>query len=366
MDKTSIFTLLAQLSGGHPRTVQWLIEELNKIKHLENIEKLIARVTDLLLATYIAPSSWKELFKVVLLGQKVELTYMIGDETVKSLINRGILTASLSPVDKSVIPRLPEIFLLWFSSDTNPDNESKDFINELRLLLSARRGSTRKKWEDVHGAWERLMRYVRPISFERIALWKLYNFKEHTGDLWNVEVNGCARLEILQYRKNEILKLKPNTWYNTEDDNQPGWDKLMVLAAFPHKQTTKKFILPVFIQNKFSKEDSTTFYSLQDVEESRLNCKKFMKQFVTVERGQNLLPKRFKNFTWFNSDDDMESNFVLIFLVKGIVANNAIENCPNNVKVLEVSDLPDVYGPTIAMFVNSLVPDDDFNVLRKA
>lgn len=174
--------LLAVASGGHPRSVQFIVEECKTVQDSQkhHLMELITAAGQSLLGAYKTPPSWLDLIQVALLARPVKLTDTIGDagnkETFESLVNRGLLVHSFGDNDEQFVPVMPEIFLFSWCASPSTNDQIRQIKRCLSSVLLQRRGFTRKKWEVLHSDWQCLMRYGRSSEYERYPLNGLYNF----------------------------------------------------------------------------------------------------------------------------------------------------------------------------------------------
>ena len=158
-------------------------------------------------------------------------------------------------------------------------------------------------------------------------------------------VDGQSILKEMPYEKNTDIVLQANTIYNPQDPNNPGFDRLIVLEAFPvlsEGKSSQRFLLPLFIANKFSKDDARTKLSTETVTSKYVNCKEFLRDRMHLGSG----------FSFISTDD----NYILLFVAKCKAHNNAVADAPSNVVFCFDKDLERLYGPTLKGFVSSLQP----------
>ena len=104
------------------------------------------------------------------------------------------------------------------------------------------------------------------------------------------------------------------------------------------------YVLPLFIQNKYSKNNATTTLNLEEVEKAHGHCKKFVEDHIVSNGEYSLYP-------------DEKNNFILLFVAKQKVNGNAVTNAPSNVMFCLNDDLELLYGPALKGFVNTVHPD---------
>ena len=151
----------------------------------------------------------------------------------------------------------------------------------------------------IHSSWEQLMRYICQGNpkYAKIRLNDLYRIKIRNGaaPAGSCLVDGCSILTEIMYVKGTNITLQPNTIYYPEDDQNKGWDRLIVLEVFevsPGSNTSERYLLPLFIQSKFSKDSSTIKLDVCDVNSANEHCKKFIESFITFDSKFPLFRKR--------------------------------------------------------------------------
>lgn len=373
--------VLAVASGGHPRSVEFIIQECitSSKQRGTHILEIITNAGSTLLGAYRRPPSWTKLVAAALLAARVQLRDTISSddgtitETFESLVNRGLIVSSFTNNSEWFIPEIPEIFLVAWCSMPSTDKATENMKHYLQHVLENRRGFTRKKWETLHSDWQCLMRYVRPSSYERSPLRELYRFKADREQsrmalTMNIPVDGITPLTPLPYTNGNIV-IQPNTIIHPQSDTQPGWDKLIILEAFPQRQrprTNKRYLLPVFEHNKFSKDDSATRLNSSTIEKALSQCESFFKNKLRLPGGFHWLPQQFK---WSTSFPFLKGSsldpFVVTFIAKMRLTESANNSLPRNVLLLADDDMEHMYGPMIVKFIKSLVPDSETRLVYK-
>lgn len=122
--------------------------------------------------------------------------------------------------------------------------------------------------------------------------------------------------------------------YIPDNENNSGWDRLIVMEAFPHSKrsrSTRRFIIPVFIQNTFSSVDASNLITISesDVTTAHRNCLDNTTSRVQSARHFHFLSA--KNQWVSISSRPCETNFVLLLLAKCNQRMNTITNSPPNV-----------------------------------
>ena len=294
-DKGVIFNQLATISGGHPRSLEYIIDECNKYPY--SILKIDFMLVMKAAATKLCSActdtkDWKRLFVYVMLARTVKKDAKLGDENsevLKSLVTRGVLIDSFEDGSDSFIPTVPELFLhkwLLKAGNDSLDSDERRYLDEILRLRSC---FTPIKFEVFHSSWEKLMRRVRksaPDEYSRIPLNKLYynTLRDNAAAAASCLVDGQSILKEILYDSNSRVTLTPNIIYNPQSAENPGWDRLLTMEAFPLAEKSiskKRFIIPVFLENKFSGDDAKTAFSLSDVKESHTHCMTFLQERVS-------------------------------------------------------------------------------------
>ena len=127
------------------------------------------------------------------------------------------------------------------------------------------------------------MRYVRQGNpkYAKIQLNDLYRIELRNGaaPAASCLVDGSSILTEIDYFKGTDITLRSNTIYNPVDDQNKGWDRLIVLEVIqvsPGSNTSERYHLPLFIQNNFSEDASTTKLDIGDVNSANEYCKIFI------------------------------------------------------------------------------------------
>jgi hypothetical protein len=367
---------LAYISGGHPQSVCHIIDiylsmascalkcSLSEVVHL-----LVQRMD----TCFVETEYFQRLIDVALLAEPVRIDSRLvvgeGSETYESLVMRGALSASFDESVAKFIPTIPELFLhKWLELNRVGNKEQRKLGKYKRRILNEmfalRNGFTRVQFETLHSSWEQLMRYVRPKErYSHIPLHQLYKINlannpnnrrdsgfQH-GAILSTVVDGSSLLTLEAYTKGDTIRLdEPNIIFHSDDAQNPGWDRLLILEAFPsHGDSSggdsgSRYLLPLFIQNKFSKMDATTQITAEEVAASREHCKLFLKDSVQLGDG----------FKWLEHDD----GFVLLVVAKCDRNDNVTSGAAaGNVLFCFEDELRALYGPTLRGFIDRLVLD---------
>jgi hypothetical protein len=378
-DRAQVIKSLAVVGGGHPRSLLYIVQRCNAVKDELQIEinEIITSAGYTLRSAYKLPSFFLKLLHASLLAQPVRLGDTVsgddpGDvETYESLINRGILLESLSGDAETAVPRIPEIFLhSWCRSDLDMYSDIKVCLQK---FLQMRCGFSAKQYESIYGSWECLRRLLRNEEWSKrsnrgkvtcdvqplISCYRVLNtMAASKTEVLQVPVDCSTPLESVSYSSSSDLILEPNTIVYPSSDSQPGWDSIIVLEAFPHKNffhRTTRYLLPLFIQNKWSKESSSTKADDEDVVTCVHHCMDFIRT-CKVSPGFSLLTNykwSFRKFPLVSSID----TFVVMFVANREHTKGALENAPGNAVTLFREHLLGLYGPTISAYLETLEPE---------
>ena len=357
VNREYIMEQLAVISGGHPRSLEYIIDvckknlESNSPIHIEYVIKSAAKA---LCGAYDDVTNWQGLFNVVFLAEQVKKgAFLDGkgrkSETFRSLVTRGVLIDSFGEeITDYFVPTLPELFLHTWLLNLGAECLNEEVRRLLGQILETRYKFASVDFEIIHSSWEQMMRHVRQgqLKYSRIPLNDLYrlNVTNSSAPAASCLVDGSSILREFQYIKNTKIVLQPNTIYNPKYKQNSGWDRLIVLEAFPSGgNSSQRYLLPLFIQNKFNKDNSTTKLKLDDVKKAHNHCMKFVRNRIKLASGFSLL----------STTDD---NSVLLFVAKTDKNNNAVTEAPSNILFCFEEDLKRLYGPTLKSFVNTLQP----------
>jgi len=358
---------LADVCGGHPRSIEYVISVCNNIideADRKNLYEIITDASSRLIGAYEPVENYDILLKAILLNEEVVAHDIIGNETYESLVNRGILLNSLGDEDinsSKFIPMCPELFLHAWTHSTYHSSLSTKMRLLLRQILKLRGHFTRIKFENLHCYWEQLIRMVRPDQYKNIALRDVYCIKSRvyndpmraSENAASCPVNACEELVLNEYKKGDVVEVQLNTILSPSDDRNAGWDRLIFYEAFPSGQAKRnRFTLPVFIQNKYSSDGATTKLTIDQVNKATAHCQRFLEEKCKFKNCA-LIPKKTKWYRFGSS----QKQFVLIFIVKQGTYQNTTTDAPSNVIFCFEEDLHILYGKTLAGFVKYLVPD---------
>ena len=388
VDRTQAMEFLAHMSSGHPRSLEFITGHCYHSNNGTLVEVTIAAASALSAA--YPDELWEDAIKLALLGETLPLTYKVSGtkETVQSLVRRGMLLGSLDNSDTVIKPILPVMYLYWFSQLSAEEPEDSRHANFeqylaaqwmesekplLRQLLMTRRDSSPSKRVTFYNTYEQLMRFLRGRNYDRRPLYELYGRDAavvdatHRSPLTKLLVDGKARLNCATYLNGTDIVLQPNDLYHSEGTNNPvGWDTLIIYEAFlPKRRATSKsngnkYLLPVFIHDNVSDNDwANNTIEQSEVEPCLAHCRAFLNDYCTCTPGYQLIPL---------TNDDVDP-FVLVYMssAKAKHAGDEVdtaEHAPTNVLTLYEEDLTSMYGPTLARFVDGLLPEQDIRVAR--
>lgn len=292
---------------------------------------------------------------------------VIGNETYESLVKRGLLIKSFDDSQSQFIPTCPQVFLyLWTTAyrKTKPD-----FYRFIHSILGMRTNFYENSFEITHALWEHIIRDVRPQDrFEKIPLNEVYRINQkynpnYTNSLISCPVNAQSKLTTIPFpdknNSKQILSVQSNIIIKPQCEIGQGWDRLIFYECFPNNpnnnnnNNNNKFILPVFIENRFLKEESEKKLTKGIVKKSVEKCKQFLEESCEFSSEFPLIPLKTDS-----QYGDLEHQFVLIFIVQQKYDLNAIKTAPRNVIFCFKEDFKRLYGPTLGDFLDTLVVDD--------
>jgi hypothetical protein len=357
LNRDHCIDLLATICGGHGRSLEYIIRECSQSPETKQLLDDIIRNAAKKLTGTLKGTPYNLVVKAILLGEKVRKLDRWGttEETFESLVTKGILVDSFQgDSEGSFIPKCPELFLYsWVSSRAfESDCDAK---NCLSTILNLHNRFINVNFEVFHRYWEHLIRFARTDRYKKMSLLEVYGFPKKPNETENSL--GCfvdAKTPLLPawYDKDSTSELSLNTLISATDPLNPGWDTLIVYEGFPAASSPvdQRYALPVFIQNKFSKEDATTRLGNKVVNKAHKHCQKFLGE--CRYRECELFPAKSAAFPYGFS----HFPFVLIFVMRQDVRPSAIAGAPPNVMFCSEEELKRLYGPTLSGFVSHLVP----------
>ena len=370
VDRKQVIAYLAQVSGGHPRSLEHLAEGFYTA--YQTLGGIVIEAGEDLSQAYPA-DLWEDVIKLALLGdlESRPLSYMVPNtnETFESLINRGMLLGTLADDENSnsvVKPVLPEMFLYGFGR-TAPSTGGAMGINRcaLQWLLTSRQASFPGKWQTFHNKYESLMRMIRLPTSIRRPLYELYGGDMAIHDIayrspaTRVLVDGKAPLKNFNYIHGTKLGLRPNECYHPTRDNYPGWSSLIIYEAFPEGLfSDTKYLLPVFIQTKPSSGSTAgSVIGLPAIKTSHARCRTFLDKYCSCAPGYQFLPPLTSN-----TQDD--SDFVQVFIARAKCTARAVKQAPANVLPLFAENMVAMYGTTFTKYIDGMRPEREIRVRK--
>ena len=140
VNRRTVVEQLALVSGGHPRSLEYIVGICNGITRLEgakNIKTVIDSAAEMLCSAYNDVENLWHLLDIVLLAETVEKDAKLVDdnptsETFRSLVTRGILIDSFDGDALRFMPTVPELCLYkWVLK-----GEDGDSHEEVRRFIS--------------------------------------------------------------------------------------------------------------------------------------------------------------------------------------------------------------------------------------
>ena len=156
----------------------------------------------------------------------------------------------------------------------------------------------------------------------------------------------------IKYEDRTDILIKPNEIYNPSNRQNKGWDRIIVMEAFPLKsKNSKRCLLPVFIKNKFCADLSTSKLSKEEVSEDLKCCLDFFKEHVKIDDAEFRFISQIRK--WFTlKPKPLESDFILLYVGKHKTNKDTLIDAPPNVMFCLGQDLQTLYGPTLMNFVD--------------
>ena len=156
-----LFEMFALVTGGHPRSIQHIIEKCNACGGSISLMNIINEAAESLCAAYIGVSSWKRLFEIVLLAKKVKKEGRLSSdqtsETFRTLVMSGVLVDSFDDHKEKFVPLVPELFLHAWIKKSGSNCLSDEPRRLLNQILRLRSNFTSVKYETLHSIWENLI-----------------------------------------------------------------------------------------------------------------------------------------------------------------------------------------------------------------
>ena len=373
VDDEDVFKMFALVTGGHPRSIQYIIEKCNSWKDCAltlSMMDVIKGAAATLCAASKGVDNWRRLFEIVLLGTKVKKEGRLNSdqtgEIFRTLVMSGVLVDSFDENDDEFVPVVPELFLHAWIEKNGSECLGDGARKLLHQILKLRSNFTSLKYETLHSSWETLMRHIRQCDklYKSIAFNDLYRLelRSDSTPATSCRVDGSSILKEIEYEDKTNILIQPNEIYNPSNKQNPGWDRMIVMEAFPLKTKSKRrYLLPVFIQNNFCEDSSTSKLSKAKVSKDLKSCLDFFNMYVQIDvkKFSFLSAKR----KWFTSKPiRLESDCILLYVGEHKTNDNTPSDAPPNVMFCLGQDLQKLYGPTLMNFVDSLHPDEAVSV----
>ena len=209
-----------------------------------------------LCAAFINVSNWRRLFEVVLLAKKVKKEGQLNtdqrSEMFKMLVISGVLVDSFDDHKYEFSPVVPELFLHAWIEKKGSECLSDEARKLLHQILKSRSNFTSLKYETLHSSWETLMRHIRRCDelYKSIPFNDLYRLELRSDSTLaaSCRVDGSSILKEIRYEDKTNISIEANEIYNPSNKQDPDWDRMIVMEAFPLKTNNKRrYLLPVFI-----------------------------------------------------------------------------------------------------------------------
>ena len=368
-----VLQMFALVTGGHPRSIQYIIEKCNACKGSTSLMTIINEAAESLCAAYIGISSWKRLFEVVLLAQKVKKEGRLSrdqtSEKFRILVMSGVLIDSFDDRDDEFVPVVPELFLHAWIKKSGSNCLSDEPRRLLQQILNLRSNFTSVKYETLHSSWENLIRHIRQCDklYESIPFNDLYRLelRSNSAPAASCRVDGSSILREIMYENKKHISISPNEIYYPSSRQNPGWDRMIVMEAFPLKSLDGfKYLLPLFIQNKFSADASTTKLTKKIVSKDMQSCLDFLNEYVEIDNAKYCFLSSERNEST-SKPKLLENDLILLYVGEQKTNADTLVDAPPNVMFCLGQDLQTLYGPTLMNFVDSLVPDETLSARRR-
>jgi hypothetical protein len=287
-----------------------------------------------LLRTYGTPPS--ALMRACILAAKVRTRERVSDEkTYSDCVARGLVIASFSNIeDTSFVPRVPPIFV--YQWQIYNENVEDAFFPALTTLLGCLGYWEPIALEIVHLSWEELIRHCRGFEmYSAVTLSDLYKnpAMSRKKDLLLIRVDGSLRLDGVKNFDRDGRQLASSTTdircryvWRPSDPQNAGFDLLLFFHTVPRRGRC----LPLFVECKFSLQESTTTLGLPEVEKKYASCKEFAIKHLHTEQ------------------------FAVMFLCLRDISKSAIERAPAQCMFLDRAHVDILYGPTLSALIQTV------------
>ena len=140
---------------------------------------------------------------------------------------------------------------------------------------------------------------------------------------------------------------------------------MIIMEAFPLKSPDEfKYLLPVFIQNIFCADTSTSKLCKKTVSEDLKSCSDFFNEYVKIDNAKYCFLSSERN-EFISKPKLLENDFILLYVGQDKTNENMLADSPPNVMFCFGQDLQKLYGPTLMNFVDCLLPDETVSVCRR-
>jgi hypothetical protein len=250
-------------------------------------------------------------------------------------VARGQVIASFSDIEEtSFVPQVPPIFVhQWQKYNTNVDDA---FFTPLGTLLDCLAFWEPIPLESVHSSWEVLIRHCRGLQlYSAVTLSELYKNPPTSpeNELLLIRVDGSLHLDGVKNFDPDGRQVASSTTdircryvWRPSDPQNAGFDLLL----FFRTESREEGCLPLFVECKFSLQESTTTLGLTEVRKKYASCKEFAIKHLHTER------------------------FAVMFLCLRDITKSAIESAPAQCMFLDRARVDVLYGPTLSTLIQTV------------
>jgi len=287
-----IARMLAELSGGHGRSIEFLVERLSSLDH---------KLTGIKCLTYQAMQNasvadygvdWN-VVRAVLSQREVTLEHTVPGTkySFDYLVRNGSIINS-PPTNEKFVPFIPEMFLhYWAHKELKETTESasRSAAGCLQYALATRWEFTPTSIQQTLLHRERAMRYVPHISSDRNKC----RVKQTLEELYN----GCISDKMSENIKRQKLNTSSTPLFRVCNDDifsledgfyAPNSDRSAYFDYLEISSVSRSKRLYIFHQVKYSETDASTPLDLSTIQNCYDGCKNLMRnseEFVVIIHG---------------------------------------------------------------------------------
>jgi hypothetical protein len=336
-DHRVIAQTLARLSGGHARTIEYFVTALQSAKRESPIlDHCISSAAGMLQGVYGSPCA--ALMLACILADPVGKEERVDElMSFRDCVASGQLIASFGDEVETFVPLVPPVFVhQWLQSARN---RSDQLIVQLRRLVDSLKFWNPVALETVHACWEVMIRNCRGVEgYREITLASLYKDPERSGcgtELADIYVDGYTKLNgVMTFGTDadELRQAKSDMkssylWRPTSQQNA-GFDLLMFYRKAQVEPSSN--MIPLFIECKFSKEESLTMLEKAEVQSKHKACRTFALEYLSTDQ------------------------FVVLFMCLRDVRPTAKEEAPAGCLFIDRAHAWRLYGPTLSELLHTV------------